>query len=370
MIKAFFLPRLMVFALVVTSCSIEMDQTTGTALPPSRKSTLATGPTALFPTTHTPVTWAHLNLTGRLIYLSSTKENDKVSSNVQMLDLVSGDIATIFSIPHAWVYYATISPDAKHMVMSYVPPTEANSSPNRALYLMPLDATITPQALFTPPTPDDHYTQAEWSPDGKYIYFVHYNTKNRLEGQLDPVYDLFRMQFPDGQPEKIADSAFWPRISSDSSKLVYISVDSASGKNELFLANADGSNPQRVAFADPWTEEIIDAPIFSPDGQSILFSVPSPAQSSQPNWFEKLMGIQVAQAHDIPSDWWSVPVTGGTPTQLTNLQTINLFASISPDEKYVASVSGEGLFVMDLDGSSLTQLVSDPSVHGTVSWIP
>jgi len=26
--------------------------------------------------------------------------------------------------------------------------------------------------------------------------------------------------------------------------------------------------------------------------------------------------------------------------------------------------------VMDPDGSNLTQLVSDPGVHGTVSWIP
>jgi hypothetical protein len=26
--------------------------------------------------------------------------------------------------------------------------------------------------------------------------------------------------------------------------------------------------------------------------------------------------------------------------------------------------------VMDLDGSNLTQLISDPGVHGTVRWIP
>jgi Tol biopolymer transport system component len=370
MIKAFFLPRLMVLALIITSCSIEIDQTTDTPPPPSTESIQSTLPNALLPTTRIPVTWAHLNLTGRLIYLSSTREDDIVNSNIQMLDLASGDIATIFSIPRAWIYYLTISPDTKSMVMSYAPPTESNSSPNRILYIMPLYATIAPRPLFTPPTPDDHYTQAEWSPDGKYIYYVHYNSKNRPEGQLDPVYDLFRMKYPDGQPEKIAASAFWPRLSPDDSKLVYVSVDPASGKNELFLANADGSNTQQVAFADLWTQEIFDAPIFSPDGQSILFSVPTPAPSSQRNWFEKLLGIQVAQAHNVPSDWWSVPVAGGTPTQLTNIQTINLFASISPDEKYVASVSGEGLFVMDLNGSSLIQLVFDPNVHGTVSWIP
>ena len=228
-----------------------------------------------------------------------------------------------------------------------------------------------PQPLFTPPTPDDRYTQAEWSPDGKYIYFVHYNNiEFRNTGQLDPGYDIQRMRFPDGQVEKIAANAFWPRLSTDSSKLVYIFVDPDSRKTELSVANADGSNPQRVALSDRPSQEILDAPIFSPDGKFILFSVPGPGQSYQPNWFEKLVGIQVAQAHNVPSDWWSVPVTGGVPTQLTNIQTINLFASISPDQQHIASLSGEGLFVMDLDGSNLTQVISDPEVHGTVSWIP
>jgi Tol biopolymer transport system component len=297
-------------------------------------------------------------------------EGDILTSTVQMLDLLTGEVATIFSVSPAWVYYATVSPDAKMLAMSYAPPTQSNSSSGRSLYIMPLDASNGPQSLLLQPTPDDHYTQAEWSPDGKYIYYVHYNSQKRLKGQLDPVYDILRMRYPDGQTEKIADNAFWPRISSDSSRLVYVFVDPTSARNELFVANADGSNSQRAALSGPQTPEIIDAPIFSPDGQSILFSAPEPSQSYQPNFFERLMRIQVAKAHSVPSDWWSVPVAGGVPTQLTNIQTINLFASISPDQKHIASLSGEGLFVMDLDGSNLTQLVFDSGVHGSVSWIP
>ena len=82
------------------------------------------------------------------------------------------------------------------------------------------------------------------------------------------------------------------------------------------------------------------------------------------------VGIQVAKAHDVPSDWWSMPVTGGAPTRLTQIQTINLFARISPDKNHIASLSGEGIFVMNWDGSNLTQLAVDPGVSGTVSWIP
>jgi Tol biopolymer transport system component len=319
--------------------------------------------------TRVPVTWAHLNLTGKLIYLNSTMEGETLTSNIQILDLVTGEATTIFSVSSAWIYYATISPDAKTLVLSYAPARPSSSSSIRSLYRMPLDGSATPQPLFPPPTPGDRYTQAEWSPDGKYIYYVHYNQEDQ-SGQFYEDYDISRMTYPAGQHEKILEHAFWPRLSPDSSKLVYVSLDPESGKNQLFVADADGSDAQRMDISGSQVPEIIDAPIFSPGGQSILFSAPEPSQSYQPNFMERLMGMQVAKAHNVPSDWWSLPVTGGSPTQLTKLQTINLFASISPDQQHIASLSGEGIFVMDLNGANLTQLVMDQRVHGTVSWIP
>ena len=360
----------LIFALIVCSCSIEINQTAQVSPSPAIEQNPAAVATGSLPTTQIPVTWSHLNLTGKLLYISSRNNDNLIVSNIQILDLMAGDISTLFSVSDGWIYYATLSPDGKILGMSYAPPAPANTPSTRMLYLLPLDAPTEPQPLFTPPTADDRYIQVEWSPDGRYIYFVHYDNKIRLPGLLDPVYDISRMKYPDGQPEEIATNAFWPRISSDSSGLVYITIDSDTGRNDLFLANADGSNPRQVAFTSPGTQEIIDAPIFSPDGQSILVSVPSPSRSYQPNLLERFMGIQVAKAHDVPSDWWSVPITGGASTQLTNIQTINLFASISPDQRHVASLSGDGIFVMNLDGSNLTQLVSDSGVHGTVSWIP
>ena len=364
-----------VLLLGLLGCSINISQP---PVPTPTFETISTTPIGDVPDSATPaagsttipITWSGLNLTGRLVYISATS-GDELASKIQVLNLVTGEITTRFTTTQqAWIFYLTISPDSKNLVMSYIPPSQGIIQSKRTLYFMPLEGTAPPQPLFSPPSPDDRYTQAEWSPDGKYIYYVHYNAKDKLDAWLNPPYHLFRMSYPDGQPEKIADLAFWPRISSDSAKLAYISIDPESGRNDLYVSDADGSNPQPVELSGSVILEIVDAPVFSPDGQTILFSAPLPGQAYQPNWFEKLMGIQVAKAHSVPSDWWSVPVSGGVPTQLTNIQTINLFASISPDKKYVASVSGEGLFVMDLYGSNLTQLISDPGVHGTVSWIP
>jgi len=356
-------------------CSIDISQP---AIPTPFSEVTSTAPTGDSPDNATPaagattipITWAGLNLTGRLVYIAASSGDD-LASKIQVLNLATGEIKTIFTTTEDdWIFYVTISPDAKQLVMSYIPPSQGSSLSNRALYIMPLDGATPPQLLFPPPTPDDHYVQAEWSPDGKYIYYAHYNSHDPTDAPLIPAYDIFQMSYPDGQAEKIVDHGFWPRISSDAAKLVYVFVKPVSGLNELFIANADGSKPQRIMLSGPDAPEVIDAPIFSPDGQSILFSSPPPTQAYQPNWFEKLMGLQVAKAHSIPSDWWSVPVAGGVPTRLTQIQTINLFGSISPDKQHVASLSGDGIFVMGLHGSNLTRLLFNPGVLGTVSWIP
>ena len=369
--KSHFCSWYFVLALMLLSCSIEINQTPASTPTPSPENIPAIFSTSSFPTTRTPITWADLRLTGKLVYLNRAGEGSNITANIQILNLTTGDISTVFSVPSgAWIYYITISPDAKTVVMSYIPPSQGSSVSSRDLYIMPLDMTTPPQRLFPIASPHDHYVQVEWSSDGKYLYYAHYNDQDKPDVHLNPPYDIFRMSYPDDQSVKIADHAFWPRPSSDSSRLVYVSLNPVSGLNELFISNADGSSPQKVNFSGPWIPDIIDAPIFSPDGQVIFFSAPSPGRSYQPSWFEKVMGVQVAKAHSVPSDWWSVPITGGVPTQLTNLQTINLFASFSPDLKHFASISGDGLFVMNLDGSNLTRLISDSGVHGTVRWIP
>jgi len=227
-------------------------------------------------------------------------ENNILIASIQLLDLTTGTIATVFSaLPGGWIYYLTMSPDSKQLVMSYESPPQSGSASNRTLYITPLDATTSPQPLLLAPTADDHYTQVEWSPDGKYIYYVHYNHKAQGQNQFYETYEIFRMEYPNGESQKIADRSFWLRPCADSTKLVYVSLDPDSGLNELFIANADGSSSQKINFSGSWIPDIIDAPIFSPDGQSILFSAPGPSQSYQPNWFEKVIGIQVAKAHSV-----------------------------------------------------------------------
>jgi Tol biopolymer transport system component len=373
----------LILGITASSCTIDVSPSSGivpslgtaTPLPASLLGVSPAHPSPAAIYTSIPVTWSALNLTGSLLYISPPVAGDvSYFVSIRKLDLVGGEIWSIFTTRgDDWIYYLSVSSDAKQLIMSYMPSALGDVPPSRALYVLALDdETALPQLLFSPPTPDDHYVHAEWSPDGKYIYYAHYNTNVRLPNGIDPVYDIFRMRYPegDGQTEKIAANGFWPRVSPDSSRLVYVSINPETAKNEMYVANADGSNPRRIVLSGVSVPEIIDAPFFSPDGDSIIFSAPPPLQAYQPTWSDALMGVQEVKAHEIPSDWWSVPVEGGTPAQLTQLQTIRLFASLSPDRKHIASLSGEGLFVMDENGSNLTQLLFEPGVLGTVSWIP
>ncbi|HVN16934.1 MAG TPA: hypothetical protein VMT73_14420, partial [Anaerolineales bacterium] len=312
-------------------------------------------------------TWSSLNLSGRLVYVSASYTQSNLLMNVQVLDLVTGNLTTIFQTPpKGWVDYASVSPDGTTIAMSYSAPPGANLGGQETIYTLPLDGSSAPQIVVTPSSASDQYFQPVWSPDGKYVYFVRVTSSQ--DGQS--VYQVMRMAYPNGQPEKLADQAYWPRLSSDGSRLVYITLDPVTGLNKIYVANADGSSAYQVQMSGSWTPDIVDAPLFSPDGQSLIISAPIPPQSNQPSWLDKLFGITIAYAHTIPSDWWSVPVQGGTLTRLTRLGTVSLYGSFSPDQKMIASFSGEGIFVMNPDGAGVTTIIGDTGgVAGTVNWI-
>ena len=296
--------------------------------------------------------------------------------DVQRLDLGTGGITTIFqSVPDGYIDSAVVSPDHKQIVMAYAAPVLKQGAffYPAALFSMPVDGSQPPQKLISPPLKDDQYIEPVWSPDGRTLYFVLVNNgaPPAEPSQQYPIEQVFRMAYPDGQPEMILDKAYWPRVSADGSQLVYVSENPEDGTNKLFVANNDGSNPRQIMLSGANVPKIIDAPMFLPDGKTILFSAPTPAQSSTAPWLAWLFGASPASAHNVESEWWSVPVGGGSITQLTHIQTPGLYGSFSPDNRMIASFSTNRIFAMNPDGTNLTMLLSDTGGNlGTVNWIP
>jgi hypothetical protein len=329
------------------------------------------------PRTTVPVTWSALGLTGKLVYQKSIQDVKSLSMSVEALDLQTGQITTIFQAPEtAWIDFMSVSPNGGILVMAYLPP-RGNGIPTgpgqQGLYTLTLDGSSAPQRMFAPASSSIQFYQPVWSRDGQYLYYAQsdFSAPPRLAGQKYAYYEIYRMQYPGGQPQAVADQAYWPRLSRDGARLAYVTLSPVDGTNQLFVANPDGSGAYKVNLSGQFVPPVIDAPVFTVDDSSVLYSAIDPPQSLQPNWSERLFGITVASAHTVPSDWWSVPIGGGTPTQLTHIAAVGLFGSLSPDGKYIASYSGSGIFVMKPDGTDLTMLVNDNgSLSGTLSWVP
>ncbi len=354
------LPCLLALALAfsASSCSIDISQ--------------AARPAA----TAAPAEWSTLGLTGTLVYQKSIQSGSSLSMSIETLDLATGQVATVFQAPSAgWINSMSVSPDRRVLVMAYVPPPVDNSSTGgvqQALYVLPLDGSSLPQLLFTPRLGDDQYLEPAWSPDGKFLYFCRLDpsTSNLLLGRSG-TYQVYRMAYPGGEPQKIIDKAYWPHLSRDGARLAYVTTDPTDQSNKLFVSNPDGTGAARVNLTGGHIPSILDAPIFAADGRSILFSATVPTWPAQPSWADRLFGITVASAHTIPSDWWSVPTGGGEPTRLTHLAARGLYGSLSPDGNLMASYSNSGIFVMDLDGTGLTVVTTaNGNLPGTLDWIP
>ena len=374
MIKMY-LPRLILFfALALFGCSSESIQPSGLT-PTTPPDEYENFPTAMPSNSgNIPVTWSHLNLKGRLIYaIGGVDADSNYINQIHSLDLSTGNLNVLYTAPvNASIYYISVSPDGKHLVMSYAPPSDEDPNVIQAIYIMRLDGSQPPQLLFIPPSPHDQYTQAEWSPDGKYIYYTHVNYLIPEDpNRASPLHTIFRMEYPGGQPELVAKAAFWPRLSSDSSRLVYTAKDPISGEYQIRIADANGTNAREVVMTGTYIPTDREAAIFSPDGVSIIFSGEVPGESYQPNWFERFTGVLVGRANGEVSDWWSVPVNGGELIRLTNIRHRGLYASISPDKNHIAIFSKDNIFVMKPDGSELTVLVAElRGFTGTISWIP
>jgi hypothetical protein len=86
-----------VFPLLLSSCSMPAPTFESVAsLAPSTDGSLQTN---VVTTTQIPVIWADLGLSGRLVYINGLSVDNVFQLQVQVLDLISGEVTTIYDAP-------------------------------------------------------------------------------------------------------------------------------------------------------------------------------------------------------------------------------------------------------------------------------
>jgi Tol biopolymer transport system component len=313
--------------------------------------------------TPTPPAWLSMGFTGSLVLILHTQ----TGVNIARMDLTNGQISPIFQADDgALMSTALVSPDRQQILLAYAPPASASNTVSyTSLYLLPIDGSGPLKPLLPAPKGEEAYFAPVWAPDGRSIYTSHF-IRGAQDGSTPDQYSIDQVTLA-GETKQILTNAMWPSLSPDGSQLSYVTTLGNTGQNDLYLADISGANPTPPL--KPGTFLAVDDHFFTPDGKAIIFSAVNPQPTPSPTVWEKLFGIQVVSAHNVPSDWYQVPVDGGEAQRLTNLNDTGMYATLSPDGKRVAFISQTGIYVMNIDGTELTQLAQLVAT-GTVDWIP
>ncbi len=135
--------------------------------------------------------------------------------------------------------------------------------------------------------------------------------------------------------------------SPDGQKIVFMSNGGGSppGSNgyDLYVMNADGSNLRPLTRAHRWNA----TPAWSPDGEHIAFASDREDKGNA--------GI------------WLIAPDGTGPRRLSDH---GARPSWSPDGKKIAFMGGDGIYVMDADGTNIQRLTHRPGNVGHPDWSP
>lgn len=351
---------------LLAACSIEVSEQSPPAntLPPA-KADQSDSPAA----NETAAGEAPLGEESGLLYFVGI---DQEKQKLLTLDVATGEETVLFEPPeNAWLSEVGVSPDGEQLVLAYAPPPPEGEVQFgfTDLYLMPADGSQEPAPLLLRSDPSEAYFNVTW-PAEEFIYFSHVAPTTDDLGTVIYSSQIERLSYPGGEAELLVRAASWPRLAYDGTQLAYVN-----NELELIVAEPDGSNPTVVLSPDVF--EAVDAPLFSRDGDYLYFSAvgtPGGATAASPanllaSLWDQLLGVRVASAHGVPSDWWRMPAGGGEPERLTDLEAIGLYADFSLDGRDMAFISSDGVFLMRPDGSDVRQLREIVAI-GTIDWVP
>jgi Tol biopolymer transport system component len=309
-----------------------------------------------------PPAWADLGLTGNLYYTAFIQEQQ----NLLRLNLETGEQVTMFDPPeNAWLSDIALSPDHSQIIMSYGPPPGEGQVQFgfTDLYIMPADGSEDPAPLLERVEASETYYNISW-PLQDFIYYAHFAPSTDDLGSIVYTSQIERYHIPSGEVELLVEAAAWPRLSDDGSMMAYVTDE-----NEFTISEADGANPRVIELP---TERFpaVDAPLFSPDGETIYFSVAAVEVQPVRSIWDWIMGVKVVEAHNVPSDWWRMPVDATeAPEQLTNIFEMGMYGDFGPDGEVIAFITSSGVQVMNPDGTGVFRL-KNIAATGTLNWVP
>lgn len=270
-------------------------------------------------------------------------------------DPLSASTSTRFTVPSGGFAYELDMRDDTLFLSYTAPATDGGSGYDRSR-IVSIDAANQIEPLACRDAPGVWCFFPVAAPDSTRVWFV-------MAGE-DVVGDAENLlaYVENGQTTQVMAWATEPAISADGSLLAWVQVDPETRRRRLELADRDGHYLQTLVASGVLTD--ISYPFFA--GDFVYFVVPTPTTASLWDWL--IPSAQAHGTHDIPGDWWRVPILGGDAEQISYLNTIHYDGQAYPDGKWFVTTTREGLVLIDLETGEATSLLETRTVRA-LAWV-
>jgi TolB protein len=147
------------------------------------------------------------------------------------------------------------------------------------------------------------------------------------------------------------------------------------GDLDIYTMNVDGSNLRRLTTAPGYD----GGPFFSPDGSKIVYRAYHPTDSTELADYRALLAQRIVRPNKM--EIWMMNADGSDQHQITHLGGANFAPYFTPDGHRIIFSSnylhphGPGarnfdLYLINLDGSHLEQVTTDPEFDGFPEFSP
>jgi Tol biopolymer transport system component len=266
-----------------------------------------------------------------------TADYDTRTMTISLIDPVSGAITPL--VNEGYFFYPMLSPDGRHLAFIGEHPTRGGT---HKLYVMDTDGKNL-RPLFSGRVTRKPEGQIAWSPDSSQIIY------GAIDGNGQPA-GFFRVGLDGKNPTEIVFQdvgkrfySTWITSSPDGNRLAIIVQTNGNPNFQLYIANADGSNPLPVTATTPNGQTFTEL-VWSPDSQQTLLSANTMigAVDPQPLMLGDTIGANVKTLISPP------------PNYINSL-------SWSPDGSQIAFIAPEsreskpdgGVWVANVNGSDL-----------------
>jgi Tol biopolymer transport system component len=215
----------------------------------------------------------------------------------------------------------------------------------------------------------------QWAASGR-VYYTMRRVNNGRE-----VMSIVR-QTEGGQPETLVDNAYSPALSPDESTLIYIRSTRA---GQTLFKKTLGESGDGCELIPDQVFQYLSLPRISPDGKRVALggsgeanlqqsgcggdprAKPSADGPAPPIDLAALLQPDVAYAHGLPADIYSLNLDGSNMTRIADIKDDDPTVAWSPDGLKLGIFGVAGLFVVDSKGGP-TDKLTDQGGYGGLDW--